>query len=82
MMNLLLFQAGIPDGHAVRQRSLKVATISASMTEVAKGRANLSQLAIQGNYREVAARDMAKVYSRNSARRPIFAAHFARKDSR
>ena len=52
------------------------------MTEVAKGRANLSQLAIQGNYREVAARDMAKVYSRNSAQRQIFVPKFAQKEFR
>ena len=36
MMTCLLFQSGRPDGHAIRPHSLKVATISVSMAEVAK----------------------------------------------
>ena len=79
MMTCLFFQAGRPDGRGIRPRSLNVATISVSMTEVIKGRANLSQLAIQGNYRAAAARDMAKVYSRNLAHRQIFALQLSQK---
>ena len=47
MVNCLLFQAWRPDGHGVRPRRLKVATISALMTEVIKWDAIFSQLAIQ-----------------------------------
>ena len=71
-MTCLLFQPGRPDGHGIRPHSLKVATISTFPTEVTKGNANLSQLAIQGNYRAVAARDMPKVYSRNLAQTTDF----------
>ena len=47
------------------------------MTEVGKGQPNLSQLAIQGNYRAVDAQDMDKVYSRNIAKQQLFASKFA-----
>ena len=77
MMTSLLFQAWNPDGHGIRPRSLKVATISTLMTEVAKGRENLSRLAIQGQYRAATAQDMAVVYSRNLAQRQIFFSKFA-----
>ena len=40
MMAYLLEIAGCPDGHGVRPHSLKVTTISAQMTEVAKGHEN------------------------------------------
>ena len=66
-MAYLLEVAEGPGRRGIRPRSLKVATISALMTEAAKGQANLPKLAIQGNYRAVAAQDMAKVYSRNIA---------------
>ena len=49
------------------------------MTEVAKGPSNLSQLAIRGNYRDFAAQDTDKVYSRNMAHRQIPASDFAQK---
>ena len=49
------------------------------MTEVAKWHANLSRLSIRGNYRAVAAQDMAKDYSRNSPQRKISASKFAQK---
>ena len=75
----LLFQDGHPEGHAIRPHSLKVTTISTLMTEIAKGNANLSQLAIQGNYRGVTAHDMANVYSRNSAHRQIFVSRLPQK---
>ena len=78
-MTSLLFQAGHPESHGVRPHSLKVTTISTLMTEVIKGRANLSQLAIQGNYMDVAAQDMANVYSRNLAQRQIFVSRLAQK---
>ena len=49
VMTCLLFQADHPEGHGVRPNSLKVTTISTLATAVAKGNANLSQLAIRGN---------------------------------
>ena len=79
MMTCLFFQAGRPDGRGIRPRSLNVATISVSMTEVIKGRANLSQLAIQGNYRAAATHDMDKVYSRNFPNRKIFVSQLGQK---
>ena len=74
----LLFQARRPECHGVRPHSLKVATICDLMTEVIKGQSNFHQLAIQENYRDVAARDMAKVYSRNLAHRQSPASRLAR----
>ena len=50
------------------------------MTEVARGQAQLSKLASQGNYRAPNAQDTAQVYSRNSARRQIFVSQLAQKD--
>ena len=47
MMTCLLLLAGRTDGHGIRPRSLKVETISTSMTGVAKGNPNLYQLASQ-----------------------------------
>ena len=41
------------------------------MTDVATGKENLTQLAIQGNYSDVTSQDMAKVYSRNIAKQQI-----------
>ena len=79
IMKCLLFLAGRPDGHGTRPNSIKVATIPTLMTEIAKWHANLSQLAIQCNYRAAAARDMANVYSRNSAQRQIFVSKFDQK---
>ena len=78
-MPCLLFQAGHPEGHGIRPHSLKVTTISTLMTEVIKGQANLYQLAIQGNYRAVAAHGMDGVYSRNLAHREIFVSRLAHK---
>ena len=49
------------------------------MGEIVKGKANLSQLAAQGNYREGTARDMGKVYSRNLAQQQLFVSKFAQK---
>ena len=66
-----------PEGHGIRPRSLKVATISALMTEAAQGQGDLSQLAIQGNYRAVAAHHMYKAYSRNIAKHQLCASDFA-----
>ena len=77
-MMCLLFQEVHTGGHGIRPHSLKVTTISTFLTEIAKGIANLPQLAIQGNYRAVAAQDMAKVYSRNLANRQIFVTRLAR----
>ena len=79
-MTCLLFQEGRPESHGIRPHSLNVTTISTLTTEVIKGNANLSQLAIQGNYRAVTAMGMEKVYSRNLAHWEIFAARFARGD--
>ena len=77
MVNYLLDLDGLPEGHGIRPHSLKVTTISYLMADLAKGHANLSQLAIRGNYRHFAARYMANVYSRNIARRQIFVPNFA-----
>ena len=82
MTNGLLFQAGRPDGHGVRRHSLMFKTNSALVSEVTKYRAISPQLAIQGNYRALAARDMDKVYSRILAHPLISAAQFPQKDSR
>ena len=79
-MMCLLFQEVHTGGHGIRPHSLKVTTISTFLTEIAKGIANLPQLAIQGNYRAVAAQDMAKVYSRNLANRQIFVSRVAQRD--
>ena len=79
VLSCLLFQEGRPEGHVERPRNLKVTTISTLMTEVIKGHANLSHLAIQGNYREVTAQNVNKVYPRNLAHRQISASRFAQK---
>ena len=55
---------------------LKAETISALMTAVAKGHANSTQLATQGNYRGAPAHYAAKIYSRNIAHRQITASNF------
>ena len=49
------------------------------MTEVEKAQSNLLQLPIRGNYRDVAAQDMTKVYSRNIAHRKLPLSYFAQK---
>ena len=77
-MTYLLEAAGHPEVHGVRPRSLKVTTISALMPEAAKGQADLSQLAIRGYYRAVAAQDMDTVYSRNITQKQLFVSDFAR----
>ena len=62
----LLDLAGHPKGRGIRPHILKVTTTPPPITiEIAKGRAELSQLAIQDNYREVATRDMDGIYARN-----------------
>ena len=72
VMPSLLFQAEKPECHWIRPHSQKVTTISTLITAVIiKGQADLSQLAIQGNYGAVAAQDMDKVYSRNLAHQQI-----------
>ena len=79
-MTWLLELAGRPEDHGIRPQSLKVTTIPTLMVDVAKGKANLSQLAIQGNYRAVAPRDVDKVYSRNMATQQLFGPKFAQND--
>ena len=81
-MTYLLFLEGHQDGHGLRPRSLKFATISTLTGEVTRGRENLSRLAIRCNYRAFAAQDADKVYSRNSAQRQIFVPKFAQKEFR
>ena len=78
-MTYLLELAGRPQGHGIGPRSLKVTEISCLMAEVARGQSNYPQLAIQGNYRSVAAHDMAKVYSRNRAHLQLFVSDFAKR---
>ena len=78
MMTYLLHLLGRPEGHGIRPRSLKAATISAPTIEEAQCRSDLSQLAIRGNYRSVDAKAMAKVYSTNLANRQLPASIFAR----
>ena len=77
MMDYLLEVADRPEGHGIRPRSLKVTTISALMTVVAKCQENLAKLAIRGNYRAVAAQDMDKVYSRNIEQQQLSVSDFA-----
>ena len=79
MMILLLERAAFREANGIRPHSLKVTTISALMGGIAKGKANLAQLASQGNYREVTAQDMGKVYSRNLAQKQLFGSKFAQK---
>ena len=67
MMTYLVEVDGRPQGRGIRPCSLKVTTISALMAEANKGQSNSPQLAIQGNYRALAAQDKAKAYSRNIA---------------
>ena len=50
------------------------------MADVAKFQSNSPQLAIRGNYRTAAARDMAKVYSRNLAQQQLRVSDFAQID--
>ena len=50
---------------------MEVPTISPRMADVVRGNANLSQLAIQWPYRAVNAQDMARIYSRDVARRRL-----------
>ena len=79
-MTVLLDLAGVREENGLRPHSLKVTTISAIMGEIFKGKANLAQLAVQGNYRAATAQDMGKVYSRNSAQQQqqqIFVSKFA-----
>ena len=78
-MTWLLELAGRPGDNGVRPHSLKVTTSSTLMTEVAKGQANLSQLAIQGNYRSATSQDMAKVYSRDMGQTQIAVSKFEKK---
>ena len=75
-MTYLLELAGRPESHGIGPRSLKVATISVLMADVADGQADLPQLTIQGNYRSATAKNMARVYSRNHAHRKLFLSDF------
>ena len=78
MMSVLLSLADVHGDRGIRPHSLKVTTIDVLMVGIAKGKANLSQLAFQGNYRAFNAQDMGNVYSRNFAQRQISAPKFAR----
>ena len=83
MMTVLLDLAGVREENGIRPHSLKVATISGLMGEIAKGKKNLSQLAPQGNYRAATSHDMGMAYSRNLAQQQqIFLSKFAQKTSR
>ena len=65
MVTYLLEAATRPESHGIRPHSLKVTTIHGLMTEVGKGHSDISQLAIQGNYKGVAAQYVDRCYSRN-----------------
>ena len=77
MVTYLLELAGRPKSRGIGPESLKVATISVLMAEVARCQSDSSQLAIRGNYRTVAAQDLAKVYSRNIAQHQRRVSDFA-----
>ena len=79
-MSALLLLSDFHGDRGIRPHSLKVTTIDVLMVGIAKGKANLSQLAFQGNYREVDAQDMGNVYSRNLAQQQISVAKFAQKN--
>ena len=64
-------------GHGIRPHSLKVTTISSLMTEIVKGKGNLAQLSVQGNYRAITAADMGKIYSRNIAQQQLHVSKFS-----
>ena len=76
MVISLLTTARHPEGHGARPHSLKLTTISALTTVVSKGNANFSQIATQGNYRDVTARDTKKIYSRKVALQQLFVSNF------
>ena len=63
----------------IRPHSLEVTTISALMGEIVKGKGNLSQLSVRGNYRAVAAQEMGKIYSRNLPQHRLFVSKYAQK---
>ena len=71
MMTYLLEVDGRAQDRGIRPHRLKLTTIPSLMTEVTNGQANSSQLAIRANYRDVAAQDMDKVYSRNIAQKQL-----------
>ena len=79
MMSVLLSLADFHEDHGIRPHSLKVTTIDVLMAGISKGKENLAQLVVQGNYSAVAAQEMGKVYSRNLAQRQIFVSKFAQK---
>ena len=63
MLTSTLRMAIHPDGHGIRPRSLQVAAISALSTEVAKGNAHLSQIAIQEYNRAATAHGMGDLFA-------------------
>ena len=78
-MTFLLERADFFEEHGIRPHSLKVTTISALMGEIAKGKGNLAQLSVQGNYRAATAQEMGKIYSRNIANQQLFVSKYAQK---
>ena len=73
VIHALLPNASRPGGRDIGHRSLKVTAISVLMAEVAKENANFPQLAARGNYRENAAQDMDKIYSRQTTQEHLLA---------
>ena len=73
----LLTMANLPERHGVRPRSLNVTMISALIPEVITGNANSAQIAIQGNYRDIATHDMTEIYPRGVAHQRLSASNFA-----
>ena len=57
-MAILLNRADFPEAIGIRPHSLKVTTSPSLTGEIAKEEETLSQLEVQGNYREVTAQDM------------------------
>ena len=76
MMTYLLDLVGHPKFPGDSPRWLKATTISALMDAVVKEYANLSQLAIRGNYSAVAAQGVAQIYSRNVAHHRLSVSNF------
>ena len=72
----LLRAVGRPEGHGIRPHSLKVTTISALMTKVARWNADSPKLATRRNHWYVTANDVAIIYSRNVAQK-LFVSNLA-----
>ena len=80
MILRLLSNANLPCGRDIRPRSLEVTSISALVFGVVKGNANSLHLAARGGLSPQAARNAAKIYSRDTTRQKLCVSKFAHGD--